>query len=118
MSQSRLPAYHSSFVTFHPSLQLGKHDYAESFQEPVVRRYPLLRDSYLSVISKPMDYETVGRKLDEGYYHNLAGFASDVNLVFDNAITFNNVPVDSMDIRDNDVSDEMRFGAYNRAVLC
>lgn len=56
---------------------------------PVVEMYPGLRDSYLSIVSRPMELQTVQTKLDSGRYTGLSGFATDVHLVFDNALLYN-----------------------------
>ena len=45
---------------------------------------------YLTVISQPMDYSTMGKKLAEGEYSaNLLSFASDMRLIFSNALAYN-----------------------------
>jgi hypothetical protein len=45
---------------------------------------------YLTVISQPMDYSTMGKKLAEGEYSaDLLSFASDMRLIFRNALAYN-----------------------------
>ena len=44
---------------------------------------------YFMVIKKPMDLGTVHKKLDNGAYHTIEDFQKDVNLTFDNAMTYN-----------------------------
>ena len=45
---------------------------------------------YLALISHPMDYSTMGKKLAEGEYSaSLRSFASDMRLIFRNALTYN-----------------------------
>lgn len=44
---------------------------------------------YFDIIKKPMDLGTVSKKLDNGMYHFIEDFAAEVNLTFDNAITYN-----------------------------
>ena len=44
---------------------------------------------YFEVIKRPMDLGTVQRRLDSGNFHSLEDFVSDVNLTFDNAMTYN-----------------------------
>lgn len=44
---------------------------------------------YFEIIKKPMDLGTVHKKLDGGAYHAIEDFNSDVNLTFDNAMTYN-----------------------------
>lgn len=45
--------------------------------------------TYLNVVSKPMDFGTIRRKIDSNTYTSLDEFIADVNLVLDNARTFN-----------------------------
>jgi len=50
---------------------------------------------YLSVIRSPMDFRTIGTKLERGEYASRReAFAEDVRLVFRNAIEFNTAPDD------------------------
>jgi E1A/CREB-binding protein len=44
---------------------------------------------YFEIIKKPMDLGTVHKKLDNGAYHAIEDFQKDVNLTFDNAMTYN-----------------------------
>ena len=45
---------------------------------------------YLALISHPMDYSTMGKKLADGEYStSLLSFASDMRLIFRNALTYN-----------------------------
>jgi E1A/CREB-binding protein len=44
---------------------------------------------YFDVIKKPMDLGTVHKRLDAGQYHSIEDFKRDVNLTFDNAMTYN-----------------------------
>ncbi|KAL3917426.1 MAG: hypothetical protein SGILL_004720, partial [Bacillariaceae sp.] len=44
---------------------------------------------YFEVIKKPMDLGTVQKKLDAGAYHDIKDFNTDVNMTFDNAMTYN-----------------------------
>jgi hypothetical protein len=44
---------------------------------------------YFEIIKKPMDLGTIHKKLDSGAYHAIKDFNSDVNLTFDNAMTYN-----------------------------
>jgi bromodomain and WD repeat domain-containing protein 1/3 len=44
---------------------------------------------YLNVISHPMDLSTVNSRLIDGYYPTPAGFVNDVNLIFNNAKSYN-----------------------------
>ncbi|KAK8896968.1 hypothetical protein M9Y10_014896 [Tritrichomonas musculus] len=46
-------------------------------------------DSYISVISTPMDLTTVKQNLDSNHFKNFECWASDMNLIFDNAIDYN-----------------------------
>lgn len=44
---------------------------------------------YFDVIKKPMDLGTVQKRLDAGHYHSIEDFKRDVNLTFENAMTYN-----------------------------
>lgn len=44
---------------------------------------------YFEIIKKPMDLGTIHKKLDAGAYHTIEEFQADVNLTFDNAMTYN-----------------------------
>eukprot|EP00462_Mataza_sp_D1_P022360 CAMPEP_0175141842 /NCGR_PEP_ID=MMETSP0087-20121206/12379_1 /TAXON_ID=136419 /ORGANISM="Unknown Unknown, Strain D1" /LENGTH=206 /DNA_ID=CAMNT_0016425401 /DNA_START=58 /DNA_END=678 /DNA_ORIENTATION=- len=60
----------------------------EAFLEPVDWEAYELYD-YPKVIKHPMDLGTVKQKLDEGSYSNVEQFTKDVDLVWDNAMTYN-----------------------------
>ena len=76
------------------------------FTEPVLERFPYLRESYLKVISKPMDLRTIGERLaatralltghripgaapPAAAFADARAFARDVSLVFANAHDYN-----------------------------
>ena len=44
---------------------------------------------YFEIIKKPMDLGTIQKRLDSGSYHDFKNFCADVNLTFDNAMTYN-----------------------------
>ena len=44
---------------------------------------------YFQVITNPMDLGTIKKRLENGCYHAMEEFESDVNLVFDNAMLYN-----------------------------
>ena len=44
---------------------------------------------YFEIIKKPMDLGTVSKKLDNGTYHFIEDFATEVKLTFENAMTYN-----------------------------
>jgi len=44
---------------------------------------------YFDIIKKPMDLGTIHKRLDTGGYHEIDVFQADTNLVFDNAMTYN-----------------------------
>lgn len=46
-------------------------------------------DDYHDIIKHPMDYSTIEKRLDQGQYSKLDGFASDIRLVYSNAKTYN-----------------------------
>lgn len=49
----------------------------------------LTMDDYLSMISRPMDLSTIQNNLENNVYPNFECFASDMDLIFENAITYN-----------------------------
>ena len=44
---------------------------------------------YLEVINNPMDYSTVRNQLKSGHYNSMDKFASDMRLIFHNAMVYN-----------------------------
>ena len=69
--------------------KLKKKDKGRLFLLPVVEQYPLLRDTYLKVVTKPMDLTTMEGKIDNGEYHSFDEFKEDVRLMCDNCERFN-----------------------------
>lgn len=67
---------------------LQTHQHAWVFNCPVDPVELGLPD-YFEVIKKPMDLGTVHKKLDNNAYHSIDDFQNDVNLTFDNAMTYN-----------------------------
>jgi hypothetical protein len=68
--------------------ELLEHPFSELFVDPV----DPVRDSvpdYLDVIKNPMDFTTVNSKLARRAYPNWHEWAADVNLIFDNCVTYN-----------------------------
>lgn len=67
-------------------LQTHQHGWVFNFPvDPVELGLP----DYFEIIKKPIDLGTVHKKLDSGAYHAIKDFNSDVNLTFDNAMTYN-----------------------------
>ncbi|OQV24277.1 Bromodomain and PHD finger-containing protein 3 [Hypsibius exemplaris] len=57
------------------------------FAAPVTEK---IAPKYFSIISHPMDFSTISRKLDEaGAYSTFESFEADVNLVVDNCLKYN-----------------------------
>jgi Bromodomain/TAZ zinc finger len=67
---------------------LQTHQHGWVFNSPVDPVELGLPD-YFEIIKKPMDLGTVQKRLENGLYHSIDEFASDVNLTFDNATTYN-----------------------------
>ena len=61
---------------------------AEPFLEPV-DPIKLGIPDYFDVIKKPMDLQTIGRKLENGDYHDPWEYCDDMRLMFDNARLYN-----------------------------
>ncbi|KAL2459586.1 Transcription factor GTE10 [Forsythia ovata] len=68
--------------------RLMAHQYAWVFNEPV-DAVKLNIPDYFNVIKHPMDLGTIKRKLLSGEYSSPMGFAADVRLTFENALTYN-----------------------------
>ena len=67
---------------------LQTHQHGWVFNVPVDPEELGLPD-YFDVIKKPMDLGTIQKKLEKGEYHAIKDFQADVNLSFDNAMTYN-----------------------------
>jgi len=68
--------------------ELLKHPISEVFSEPVDPKIDGVPD-YFDIISHPSDFSTVKNKLIEGAYKTVDEFKFDVNLIWENAITYN-----------------------------
>ena len=66
---------------------LRKHENGHVFFKPVDPVKFGLTD-YFDIIKVPMDFSTVKRHLQGGCYHSIEDFQADVNLIFDNAMTY------------------------------
>ncbi|RKP06867.1 Bromodomain-containing protein, partial [Thamnocephalis sphaerospora] len=44
---------------------------------------------YVQIVKNPMDFSTIGQKLDTGRYTSLKGFVADIRLIFDNCRLYN-----------------------------
>ena len=67
---------------------LMKHPIAEVFMEPVDPVRDMVPD-YLDIIKNPSDFSTIRNRLLERKYLTYEEFKRDVNLVWENAITYN-----------------------------
>jgi len=67
---------------------LSDHQHGWVFNAPVDPVELQLPD-YFQIIKNPMDLGTIRKRLDNGCYHSLEEFESDVNLTFDNAMLYN-----------------------------
>lgn len=59
------------------------------FLIPVVERYPLLKQTYMAKISRPMDLRTMETKARSGAYKTWVELLSDARLMVENCETFN-----------------------------
>ncbi|XP_010532234.1 PREDICTED: transcription factor GTE12-like [Tarenaya hassleriana] len=78
-------------VTPHCSVLLEsamEHRFGWVFYEPVDPVKLNLPD-YFSVVSEPMDFKTIERKIEKNAYGTVDGFANDVRLIFSNAMLYN-----------------------------
>ena len=69
-------------------MSLQNHEHGWVFATPV-DPVQLGMDGYFDIIEKPMDLGTIGEKLDQGSYHSLDEFRSDVHHTFENAMKYN-----------------------------
>jgi len=67
---------------------LQTHEHGWVFASPV-NAEELGLDDYFDIIKKPMDLGTIQKRLDNGHYHSLEDFKSDVILTFTNAMNYN-----------------------------
>ncbi|EFP77426.2 uncharacterized protein PGTG_03382 [Puccinia graminis f. sp. tritici CRL 75-36-700-3] len=68
--------------------KLASNPLSQPFRKPV----DPIRESapnYFNIISNPMDFKTMGLKLEMGQYPNREAFKDDVNLIFKNCKTYN-----------------------------
>ena len=65
---------------------LFEHPVAGIFKVPA---YQSPNDPYLQYIQKPMDLGTIKKKIKDNSYNNISEWKQDVDLVFDNAISYN-----------------------------
>uniref|UniRef100_A0A0D9WLK2 Bromo domain-containing protein n=1 Tax=Leersia perrieri TaxID=77586 RepID=A0A0D9WLK2_9ORYZ len=71
--------------------QITSHEWAEPFLKPV-DVVGLELDDYYKIITKPMDFSTIQKKMegkDETKYNNVREIYSDVRLIFANAMKYN-----------------------------
>lgn len=64
----------------------------QPLSQPFLKPVDPIRENapnYFNVISHPMDFKTMGTKLDMGQYPNREAFKDDVNLIFSNCKTYN-----------------------------
>ena len=68
--------------------ELKKNKNAELFLAPVDWK-ALGLTNYLAVIKKPMDLGTISSNIESGKYDSVLGVAADIDLVWNNAMTYN-----------------------------
>jgi hypothetical protein len=68
--------------------KLKRHKFIEPFLQPV-NPVALNIPSYFSIIKQPMDISTVDRNLSNKHYTTLQEFVDDIQLIWNNAMTFN-----------------------------
>ena len=62
--------------------------YSEAFLEPVEWKELGLLD-YLTIVKKPMDFQTIKENLNSGAYPTYDAFFADIQLIWDNCKTYN-----------------------------
>lgn len=90
--------------------ELAKHPHAAWFLEPV-DPIKLGIPDYLTIITRPMDFGTIRKRIESNHYEAIEGFAEDMRLVFRNAITFNTMRDNPVNIAAREMSNrfEERF---------
>ena len=68
--------------------EMSKHPHCVWFLDPVDHVRLNIPD-YPSIITSPMDFSTIRKRIEENLYDTVESFADDMRLVFRNAITFN-----------------------------
>lgn len=66
--------------------QIQRRDAQEFFAWPVT---DMIAPGYSTIITRPMDFITLKKKLDQGLYDNIPDFKADVKLMCDNAMAYN-----------------------------
>ena len=66
---------------------LRSQDSDEIFENPVIESFPEIKDSYLEVVSQPMDFWTIEQKLAD--YQDTSELKRDVQLIYSNCIAYN-----------------------------
>lgn len=61
----------------------------KNFRAPVTILWPVIADTYNAKISNPIDLGTIETKIREGKYESMGAFKADMQLLADNARTFN-----------------------------
>lgn len=70
--------------------RMSKEKSAHWFKRPVLDDYPELADSYLKVVTEPMDLRTIQEERVHLYQH-IKELQDDLLLIFRNCINFNGV---------------------------
>ncbi|CAM0912657.1 unnamed protein product [Alopecurus aequalis] len=73
--------------------QITSHEWAVPFLQPV-DVVGLQLDDYHKIITKPMDFSTIRNKMEGNEYNSVREIYSDVRLVFENAMKYNDAPHD------------------------
>jgi bromodomain-containing factor 1 len=60
-----------------------------NFKDPVHKKWPMLWDSYIARVPKPVDIGQLERNLRENVYTTHGEFTSDMFLIFENSVAFN-----------------------------
>lgn len=65
---------------------LVKHKWAYPFKRPVTEKEA---PDYKDVITNPMDFMTLKRRIEQGIVNDMEAFVADLSLIFDNAMKYN-----------------------------
>ena len=70
---------------------VSKHKWAYPFKRPVTDREA---PDYKTIVSNPMDFSTLKRRVETGAVSDVAALVADLNLIFENAMAYNGAGTD------------------------
>lgn len=65
-----------------------------SFDNPVIELVPAIKEKYLELIKRPMDFRTMRIKAERKEYNSLEDISNDMELIVNNCVTYNSEVAD------------------------